>query len=139
MDPETGVVVDDEDALSHLHLILAVRTVRDRTAGRTPAGRDPNPETRASLILALSFTRNPWPMLFRKHIEEIDMTAAEVRSHLLRLQGERALAVDTGVAEADLYLADIDEELEVCRELYTWSAVTEIATLRAEMFGPEIG
>jgi hypothetical protein len=102
-------------------------------------GRDPNPERLASPILALAFSGDPSPMLFRKHIEELDMTAPEVRSHLIKLQAERALAVDTGVAESALYLADIDEELEVCRELYTWSAVTEIATLRAEMFGPQTG
>ena len=78
-------------------------------------------------------------MLFRNHIQELDMTAAEVRSHLLSLQAERALAFDTGVAEATLYLADIDEEIEFSRELYVTAAVTEIATLRAEMFGPQTG
>jgi hypothetical protein len=78
-------------------------------------------------------------MLFRNHIQELDMTAAEVRSHLLSLQAERALAIDTGVAEATLYLADIDEEIEFSRELYVTAAVTEIATLRAERFGPQTG
>jgi hypothetical protein len=78
-------------------------------------------------------------MLFRKDIEELDLTAAEVRSHLVRLQAERALAVETGVAEVAPYMDDLDEEIAVCREIYTWSAVTEIATLRGELFGPQTG
>jgi hypothetical protein len=78
-------------------------------------------------------------MLFRKHIEDLNLTAADARRHLIRLQAERALAVDTGVAEVAPYMADLEEEIEVCREIYTWSAVTEIATLRAEMTGPQVG
>jgi hypothetical protein len=78
-------------------------------------------------------------MLFDRHIEELDMTAAELRGHLLKLQAERALALDTGVGEAALYMSDIDEEIELSRELYVASAVTEIATLRAEISGPQVG
>lgn len=78
-------------------------------------------------------------MLFRKHIGELEITATEVRSHLLRLQAERALALDTGVAQAALYMSDIDEEIELSRELYVACAVTEIATLRAEISGPQTG
>jgi hypothetical protein len=78
-------------------------------------------------------------MMFRKHIEELEMPAAEVRRYLLRLQAERALALDTGVAKAALYMSDIDEEIELCREVYVASAVTEIATLRAEISGPQTG
>jgi hypothetical protein len=78
-------------------------------------------------------------MLFRKHIQELDMTAAELRGHVLKLQAERALALDTGLTEGGLYFSDIDEEIEVSRELYVASAVTEIATLRAEMSGPQTG
>ena len=78
-------------------------------------------------------------MLFHNHIEDLDMTAAELRGHLLKLQAERALAVETGVAEAALYTADLDEEIELSREIYVASAVTEIATLRAEISGPQTG
>jgi hypothetical protein len=78
-------------------------------------------------------------MLFHNHIEDLDMTAAELRGYLLKLQAERALAVETGVAEAALYTADLDEEIELSREIYVASAVTEIATLRAEMSGPQTG
>ena len=68
--------------------------------------------------------------------QELDMTAAEIREHLLELEAERALAVDTGVAEVDSYMADLDDEIEQCRQLYIAYAVTEIATLRAELSGP---
>jgi hypothetical protein len=78
-------------------------------------------------------------MLFRKDIEELDVTAAEVRTHLVKLHAERSLALDSGVAEVAAYMADLEEEIEVCRELYTWYGVTEIATLRAELFGPQTG
>jgi hypothetical protein len=78
-------------------------------------------------------------MLFHNHIEDLDMTAAELRGYLLKLQAERALAVETGVAEAALYTADLEEEIKLSREIYVASAVTEIATLRAEMSGPQIG
>jgi len=78
-------------------------------------------------------------MLFRKEIEELDLTAAEVRNHLVKLQAERALAVETGVAEVAPYMDDLDEEIAACQVIYTWSAVTEIATLRAELSGPQVG
>jgi hypothetical protein len=64
------------------------------------------------------------------------MTAAEVRSHLARLDAERGLALETGVADVPSYMADLDEEIAYCRELYVVSSVTEIATLRAELSGP---
>ena len=78
-------------------------------------------------------------MLVRNHIEELDMTAAEVRSRLVQLQAERSLATDTGVADVAAYMADLDEEIAFCRDLYVASAVSEIATLRAELSGPLTG
>jgi hypothetical protein len=67
------------------------------------------------------------------------MTAVEIRDHLAELEAERYLALSTGVGRIDAYMADLDEELELCRELYVATAVTEIATLRAELFGPQAG
>jgi hypothetical protein len=67
------------------------------------------------------------------------VTAVEVRSHLARLGAERSLALETGVAEIEPYMADLDEEIAYCRELFVVSAVTEIATLRAELFGAQTG
>jgi hypothetical protein len=64
---------------------------------------------------------------------QVGLTAAEVRGHLIELETERALAVDTGVAEIGAYLTDLDDEIEYCRRLFVFHAVTEIATLRAEL------
>jgi hypothetical protein len=73
------------------------------------------------------------------HSQHSELTAVEVRNHLAALEAERALAIDTGVAEVAAYMADLDEEIEHCRQLYVAQAVTEIATLRAEMSGPQLG
>lgn len=78
-------------------------------------------------------------MLFHKHIEGLDLTAAELRGYLLELEAERAVAVQSGVAEIDAYMDDLEAELELSRELYVTAAVTEIATLRAELFGAQTG
>jgi hypothetical protein len=67
------------------------------------------------------------------------MTTLELRSHLAELVEERSLALVSGLAGVESYMADLDQELETCRQLYVGSAVTEIATLRAELFGPQIG
>jgi hypothetical protein len=45
--------------------------------------------------------------------------------------------VQTGVAEIGAYMDDLEEELELSRKLYVTAAVTEIATLRAELFGAQ--
>jgi hypothetical protein len=72
-------------------------------------------------------------------IKQPAVEAVEVRGHLARLEAERALALSTGVGEIEAYMADLDEEIEVCRQLYVASAVSEIATLRAELFGAQVG
>jgi hypothetical protein len=58
------------------------------------------------------------------------MTALEARSQLVTLLAVRSEARGTGQA------AELDEEIEACREIYTRAAVTEIAMLRAELWGP---
>jgi hypothetical protein len=77
--------------------------------------------------------------MFIHDFEELGMTAAEVGDRLAQLEAERALAANRGIAEIDAYMADLDEEIGFCRQLYMGSAVTEIATLRGELFGPQIG
>jgi hypothetical protein len=72
-------------------------------------------------------------------ITEVPITAAEARDHVAELEAERALAVATGVNGIDSYMSDLDAELRVWRRLYTISAVTEIATLRAELHGAQQG
>jgi hypothetical protein len=72
-------------------------------------------------------------------IGEVPVTASEARDHVAELEAERALAIATGVDEIDSYMSDLDAELRIWRRLYVTSAVTEIATLRAELFGPQRG
>jgi hypothetical protein len=67
------------------------------------------------------------------------MTTLELRSYLAELKAERSLARVSGLAGIDSYMVDLETELESCLELYTLSAVTEIATLRGELFGPQVG
>jgi hypothetical protein len=67
------------------------------------------------------------------------MTALEARNHLAQLESERALAHTTELAGVAAYMADLEEEIEETRQVYTVAAVTEIASLRAELFGPQVG
>jgi hypothetical protein len=93
----------------------------------------------ASRLLAVRARGDASAMLYHKHIEGLDLTAAELRAYLLELEAERAVAVQSGVAEIDAYMDDLEAELELSRELYVTAAVTEIATLRAELFGAQTG
>lgn len=71
--------------------------------------------------------------------ELLEKTAVEVRAHLVELQNEKAIARSSGVGNLDTYMADLDEEIEATRQLYVASAVTEIASLRAEISGRDLG
>jgi hypothetical protein len=77
--------------------------------------------------------------MFPDQIKDAGLSAIEVREPLTRLNAERALALSTELAGVRAYMADLDEEIEVTRQLYVVSAVTEIATLRAELFGAQHG
>lgn len=70
---------------------------------------------------------------------DIQITALELRSHVIQLDAERALARESGLGGVAAYMADLEEELDHRRHLYVAAAVTEIATLRAELFGPQVG
>jgi hypothetical protein len=65
--------------------------------------------------------------------------ALAARSRLIQLQAERAAAREAGLGEIDAYMADLDAELEGHRAVYAAAVVTEIATLRGELFGPQTG
>jgi hypothetical protein len=66
-------------------------------------------------------------------------TALEARNELRRLQAERLDAVEAGLGENALYMTDLDHDIEASRALYVGLAVTEIATLRAQLSGPQVG
>jgi uncharacterized protein involved in exopolysaccharide biosynthesis len=67
------------------------------------------------------------------------MTALDARAHLIKLQAERALAQRTGVGDIPAYMAELQREIEASRSVYVGAAVTEIASLRAELFEPQVG
>jgi hypothetical protein len=67
------------------------------------------------------------------------MFATEMHTHLQGLQAERALASIEGLASNSAYLADLDQEIAATRSAYVGAAVTEIATLRAQLSGPQVG
>ena len=67
------------------------------------------------------------------------MSAIEMQIQLQELQTERALASIEGLRSDSAYMADLDDEIAVVRNAYVAAAVTEIATLRAELSGPQLG
>jgi hypothetical protein len=67
------------------------------------------------------------------------ISAIEIHTHLLGLQAERALASIEGLAVNSAYMADLDGEIDATVRAYVGAAVTEIATFRAELSGPQAG
>ena len=70
------------------------------------------------------------------------MLAIEMHIRLKELQAERMLASSAGLA-ADTaymaYMADLDDEIAEVSDAYVGAAVTEIAVLRGELFGRQVG
>lgn len=66
-------------------------------------------------------------------------TALDALRHLEVLQEERALAHLTGLVHDADYVADLEDDIEASTHAYIGLAVTEIATLRAELDGPNFG
>jgi hypothetical protein len=67
------------------------------------------------------------------------MTTAELRNHLLTLSAEHAAASLAGLTESGPYIDDLREELAAVRSANVGAAVTEIASFRAQLSGPQIG
>jgi len=66
-------------------------------------------------------------------------SASHARQVLDELLAERATALGTGLAHNVIYMDDLEADLEAAREAYVGLAVSEIATLRGELFGPQVG
>ena len=64
-----------------------------------------------------------------------NVSAVEVLRYLEGLNEERALAALTPLADDPVYTADLDQEITATRHAFVGVAVTEIATLRGELFG----
>lgn len=67
------------------------------------------------------------------------MTALDVRLQLGRLAAERLDAIEAGLGDNAIYMRGLDEDLSAARASYAGIAVTEIATLRAQLFGAQAG
>jgi hypothetical protein len=67
------------------------------------------------------------------------MLAIEIQIRLKELQVERLLAASEGLDANALYMADLEDEIAEVSTAYVGAAVTEIATLRAALSGPQVG
>jgi len=67
------------------------------------------------------------------------MTATEARTRLRALQAERLEAVEAGLGDNALYMADLQNDIATSETTYVGLAVTEIATLRAQLGAPQVG
>jgi hypothetical protein len=67
------------------------------------------------------------------------MTATDARTELHRLQAERLDAREAGLGANAIYMAELETDIEASRVAYVALAVTEIATLRAQLSGPQVG
>jgi hypothetical protein len=67
------------------------------------------------------------------------MSAIEMHTQLQELRTERALASLEGLPDNMAYMTDLDEEIAITSHAFVGAAVTEIATLRAQLSGPQVG
>jgi hypothetical protein len=67
------------------------------------------------------------------------MTATDARTRLQRLQAERLDAVEAGLGANALYMTDLQNDIAASQVAYVSLAVTEIATLRAQLGAPQVG
>jgi hypothetical protein len=68
------------------------------------------------------------------------MTATfDALAKLRRLEAERLDAVEAGLGGNELYMTDLENDIAASRNVYVGLAVTEIATLRAQLSGPQVG
>ena len=90
-----------------------------------------------------------------RHLEDAGLPALEQRprdvtlspmtatldalAKLRRLEAERLDAVEAGLGGNELYMTDLKNDIEASRTIYVGLAVTEIATLRAQLGGPQVG
>ena len=61
------------------------------------------------------------------------------RTHLAELREELAAATLAGLADHPAYQADLREEMAIAEAAYVAAAVTEIASFRAQLSGPQVG
>ena len=67
------------------------------------------------------------------------VSATDLHHRLRLLALERHEAQHAGLLDCLEYRRDLEEEMAECRAAYVGAAVTEIATLRAALSGPQVG
>jgi hypothetical protein len=67
------------------------------------------------------------------------MNAYEMRRYLGRLTAERHAASAVRLGDNAVYLRDLEDDLVAARHAFVGLAVTEIATLRGQLSGPQAG
>jgi len=60
-------------------------------------------------------------------------------THLAELREEYTAAAAYGLTDHPAYRADLDEAIEAARAAYVCAALTEIASFRAQLSGPQVG
>lgn len=66
-------------------------------------------------------------------------SAIDIRQHLQLLETERAAALETVLRDDVAYMTDLREEIVATRHAYVGSAVSEIASFRAQLSGAQFG
>ena len=64
------------------------------------------------------------------------MTSTDARSKIAALEAERLDARDAGLHGNGAYMRDLSDEIAHWRSAYVGAAVTEIASLRAQLGAP---
>jgi hypothetical protein len=72
-------------------------------------------------------------------VEYGPMNSSHLRTQLARLHLERIDASEIGLADNEIYMADLEEEILECHTLFVIAAVTELAVARAEQAGRLFG
>jgi len=65
--------------------------------------------------------------------------AFHLRLRLNELHEERVLVERHALSSNTVYMTDLDREIGEVTAAYTTAMVTEMATIRAELFGPQVG
>ena len=70
---------------------------------------------------------------------EDQIPAVEFRAQLNRLQLERLEAKSFGLGDCQTFMSELEEEIATCRSMFVLAAVTELAVLRADISGEQVG
>ncbi len=62
-----------------------------------------------------------------------------MRLELRRLTAERLDAIEAGLGDNAVHMRELEDELVAAREAYVGLAVTEIASLRGQLSGRQVG